>query len=98
MAFWGGCRRTAPDCWANLHFFSSSLFLEWAAADTQRAINWSNGINDGVAFHKFTLTQNTVFAEASDQALWGNWYYGTSADTGVSGFSAFYCVTLLMAT
>ncbi|ERT02943.1 hypothetical protein HMPREF1624_01247 [Sporothrix schenckii ATCC 58251] len=57
---------------------------EWAGADTSRQINWSNGLRDGLAFHKFTLTTNTVFSEASDMALWGNWYYGTDAKAGVS--------------
>ncbi|KAL1902968.1 hypothetical protein Sste5346_000880 [Sporothrix stenoceras] len=62
----------------------SDISGEWAGADTQQAINWSNGLNDGLAFHKFTLTKNTVFAEASDMALWGNWYYGTAANAGVT--------------
>ncbi|CAK7201673.1 hypothetical protein SEUCBS139899_004382 [Sporothrix eucalyptigena] len=62
----------------------SDVSGEWASSDASNTINWSNGLNDGVAYHKFALSQPTVFSEESDMAKWGDWYFATDANSGVT--------------
>ncbi|CAK7211354.1 hypothetical protein SCUCBS95973_001084 [Sporothrix curviconia] len=63
----------------------SDISGEWAASDTSSSISWSNGLNDGVAYHKFALAQPSIFSEESDMARWGDWYFGTTANAGDLG-------------
>ncbi|CAK7565465.1 MAG: hypothetical protein SEPTF4163_003382 [Sporothrix epigloea] len=63
---------------------TKSIFTFDAASDTSSSIKWSNGLDDGVAYHKFALAQPRVFREKADMARWGDWYFGTTAGDGVT--------------
>ncbi len=64
-----------------------TISLELASGDRRKGINWNFGTSDNVAFHQFSLDQQSVFHESVDQADWGTWFFSTSAGSGVRDIS-----------
>ncbi|KAF4120020.1 protein of unknown function (DUF1793) [Geosmithia morbida] len=57
---------------------------QWASGDPSAGLEWANGTQDGVIYHKFWRAQQRVFEETVEQASWGNWYWATT-DTANEG-------------
>lgn len=45
---------------------------------------WQHATSEGVSYHKFYRPDQRVFSESNDQADWGNWYWATKDQSGVS--------------
>ncbi|OAA66608.1 hypothetical protein SPI_01184 [Niveomyces insectorum RCEF 264] len=68
----------------------SDISGEWASSNNGQVINWDNGVNDGVAYHQYSLANPSVFTESGDMAEWGTWLFGTGANYSLTyrtGFS-----------
>jgi hypothetical protein len=65
------------DCWAN----SSA---EWASGGSGAVIEWASSSTSGVRSHKFWKQKQSIFQEDGENAAWGNWYWSTGDDPGVS--------------
>ncbi|KAH8670727.1 hypothetical protein BGZ61DRAFT_521665 [Ilyonectria robusta] len=57
---------------------------EWASGDTSAVINWETGSKDGVRYHKFYREKQEIFQEVNEIASWGNWYWATGNQNGIT--------------
>jgi hypothetical protein len=61
---------------------------EWASGDRGQKLQWESGTSQGnngdVLYHKFYRETQQEFHENNDQASWGNWYYATGQDDGLT--------------
>ncbi|KAH6989708.1 hypothetical protein BKA56DRAFT_576247 [Ilyonectria sp. MPI-CAGE-AT-0026] len=57
---------------------------EWASGDNSAVINWETGSKDGVRYHKFYREKQDIFQEVHEIASWGNWYWATGNQNGIT--------------
>lgn len=57
---------------------------EFTSGDPTQVINWDFDTSNGVSYHQINLATETQFKEASEKALWGDWFLSTAADDSVS--------------
>ncbi|PHH67709.1 hypothetical protein CDD80_590 [Ophiocordyceps camponoti-rufipedis] len=57
---------------------------EWASGDTSAVIQWESGTRDNVRYHKFHRKDQQVFKDINEIASWGNWYWATGNQDGVT--------------
>ncbi|KAJ6780596.1 hypothetical protein PWT90_07123 [Aphanocladium album] len=62
----------------------SDVSGEFASGDTGAVIQWEHQQANGLHSHHFWRQNQDVFNEANDQASWGNWYWTTKDQRGVS--------------
>lgn len=62
----------------------ADLGIEFNSGDLSRVINWEHSTSNGVSYHKINLATQTQFREASEKALWGDWFLSTASDASVS--------------
>ncbi|KAJ9156616.1 Glutaminase-like protein [Pleurostoma richardsiae] len=68
----------------NVQVYMDITGEEFASGDASKIIDWDFGIADSVAFHRITLTDQTLFSESSEQANWGTWFLSTAEEDGVT--------------
>ncbi|KAJ7368429.1 hypothetical protein DFH08DRAFT_25512 [Mycena albidolilacea] len=61
----------------------SDITAEWVAGDITLPVNWSTATG-GTLVHQVQLQNQTVFAEATDRALYGSAFYATTSASGVT--------------
>ena len=74
----------------------TDISAEWTSGDRSKFAEWEYGVAQGkgttqtgnIAYHKVWRQQQQEFGEDSDQAAWGNWYYTTENDEGLTYQSA----------
>ncbi|KGQ09714.1 hypothetical protein BBAD15_g4949 [Beauveria bassiana D1-5] len=59
-------------------------FVEFASGDNRAVIEWEHKKVNGLRSHRFWRRNQDVFNETNDQASWGNWYWTTKDQRGVS--------------
>ncbi|KAK8083629.1 hypothetical protein PG996_002410 [Apiospora saccharicola] len=57
---------------------------EWASGDDSAVVQWDYNTASGVAYHTITRQQQNEFAENSEQASWGTWYWSTADGDGLT--------------
>lgn len=57
---------------------------EWASGDTNAPIKWETSSASGIRSHKFYKENQREFDEDGDNAAWGNWYWSTADQKGVT--------------
>ncbi|KAH6880095.1 glutaminase GtaA [Thelonectria olida] len=57
---------------------------EWASADDSAIIQWESRAREGVRYHNFSRQDQQVFDEVDETPSWGNWYWATGDQRGVS--------------
>ncbi|KAH7121856.1 hypothetical protein B0J13DRAFT_159154 [Dactylonectria estremocensis] len=57
---------------------------EWASGDSSAVINWETDSKDGVRYHKFYREEQDTFKEVNELASWGNWYWATGDQNGIT--------------
>ncbi|KAK2596697.1 hypothetical protein QQS21_006212 [Conoideocrella luteorostrata] len=57
---------------------------EWASGDTNAVIQWDTSSNSGIRSHKFYKQKQNEFQEDGENAAWGNWYWSTADQPGMS--------------
>lgn len=57
---------------------------EFASGDNSAIIEWEHQYTNGLRTHHFWRQNQDTFNEAGDQASWGNWYWTTKEQSGVS--------------
>ncbi|PHH66882.1 hypothetical protein CDD81_5234 [Ophiocordyceps australis] len=57
---------------------------EWASGDNNAVIEWDSDSKDGVRFHRFHRKQQVEFEELNEIASWGNWYWATREEDGMT--------------
>lgn len=57
---------------------------EFTSGDATQVINWDFDTSNGVSYHQINLATETQFKEASEQALWGDWFLSTASDDTVT--------------
>ncbi|EQL03465.1 hypothetical protein G6O67_006515 [Ophiocordyceps sinensis] len=57
---------------------------EWASGDNGATIQWESNSKDGVRYHKFFRKDQQVFKDINEIASWGNWYWATGEQPGLS--------------
>ncbi|GJN78449.1 glutaminase GtaA [Purpureocillium lilacinum] len=62
----------------------SDVSGEWASGDNSQVIQWESVAKDGVRYHKFWRKEQQKFTEQNEVAAWGNWYWATGDQRGVS--------------
>ncbi|GJN67884.1 hypothetical protein PLICBS_001926 [Purpureocillium lilacinum] len=62
----------------------SDVSGEWASGDNSQMIQWESVAKDGVRYHKFWRKEQQKFTEQNEVAAWGNWYWATGDQRGVS--------------
>ncbi|KAJ7682671.1 DUF1793-domain-containing protein [Mycena polygramma] len=61
----------------------SDISAEWVVGDNSLPVNWTTTTGDSLT-HQVQLQNQTVFAEATDRALYGSVFYSTLAASGVT--------------
>lgn len=65
--------------------YPSNRVLEWASGDRNAIAQWDYGVtDDGVAYHKVYRQTQLLFSENTEQAEWGEWYWATDDQDGLS--------------
>ncbi|KAM3508374.1 hypothetical protein MY10362_001219 [Beauveria mimosiformis] len=62
----------------------SDVTGEFASGDSAAIIEWEHRKENGLRSHHFWRRNQDIFNEANDQASWGNWYWTTKDQRGVS--------------
>lgn len=57
---------------------------EFASGDNGAIVEWEHQNVNGLHTHHFWRQNQDKFNEANDQASWGNWYWTTKDQRGVS--------------
>ncbi|KAH9906652.1 glutaminase A [Xylariomycetidae sp. FL2044] len=62
----------------------SDVTAEWASGDNTAIIEWDYDTADGVAYHQFAREDQEEITESNQQANWGNWYWSTKDEDGLT--------------
>ncbi|KAF7352678.1 MPN domain-containing protein [Mycena venus] len=61
----------------------SDISAEWVAGDVSLPVNWTT-VTGNTVMHRVQLQNQTLFAEASDRALYGSAFYSTTSGSGMT--------------
>ncbi|KAE8150486.1 hypothetical protein BDV25DRAFT_110928 [Aspergillus avenaceus] len=63
----------------------ADITAEWVSGDRNAIAQWDYGVTKGdVAYHKIYRQTQLLFSEDGDQAEWGEWYWGTDNEKGLT--------------
>ncbi|CAA9959750.1 hypothetical protein PTNB73_02317 [Pyrenophora teres f. teres] len=65
----------------------TDISAEWTSGSLTEVAQWDFGSTEGVLYHKVWKQNQQTFAEVSDRAEWGNWYYSTKQVDGLTYMS-----------
>ncbi|KAF2633090.1 glutaminase GtaA [Macroventuria anomochaeta] len=62
----------------------TDISAEWVSGDVDVTAQWDFGLMNDVVYHKLSRQNQQKFSEFNDRAEWGNFYYATTAQNGVT--------------